>query len=294
MLCDDSQCTTIKLAQTTESVRTYVSSVNEHIIDGAIILNPESVRLESHISRVARRVERLFCKTKGRKKYEIFNGSTKLNVLHGECMSALQLLRKAEQVVSVDDYVAVTDELIENLVRDVEEMEQELLWLHALENRGKMVDDVSMRHRKRKLEVVRDNAVKALSFVESYGLSLDTLALRQSSRACVQILLSDDTVAQTELKETEVFKVLYLLDRYGVSDAFYHQLSMQFESLPRSHNVKAARTELNETVELMSLPGYDGCYRHVEMTICEVISRLVSIFTFNGLGYYYFCLYTAC
>ena len=63
----------------------------------------------------------------------------------------------------MDDYVAVTDELIENLVRDVEEMEQELPWLHALENRGKMVNKVSARHRKRKLKVVRDNAVKALS-----------------------------------------------------------------------------------------------------------------------------------
>ena len=83
-----------------------------------------------------------------------------------------------------------------------------------------MVDEVSARHRKRKLEVVRDNAVKALSFAESYGLILDTLTLRTSSRECVQIPLSDDTVAQAEFEETEVGKVLYLLDRYGVSDDF--------------------------------------------------------------------------
>ena len=84
-----------------------------------------------------------------------------------------------------------------------------------------MVDEVSARHRKRKLEVVRDNAVKALSFAESYaGLILDTLTLLTSSRECVQIPLSDDTVAQAEFEETEVGKVLYLLDRYGVSDDF--------------------------------------------------------------------------
>ena len=36
----------------------------------------------------------------------------------------------------------------------------------------------------------------------------------------MQIPLSDDTVAQAEFEETEVGKVLYLLDRYGVSDDF--------------------------------------------------------------------------
>ena len=51
----------------------------------------------------------------------------------------------------MDDYVAIT----ELIVRDVKEMEQ-LSWLHALENHGKTVDEVSVRHRKRKLEVVRD------------------------------------------------------------------------------------------------------------------------------------------
>ena len=261
--------------KTTESV-CYISSVNEYIIDGSIVLNPESVSLERKISHIAVQVANLFRKSKGRKKYEVLNGSTQLNVLQGECVSALQLW-KTEQAESMDDYVAVTDELIENLVRDVEEMEQELSWLHALENRGKMVDEVSTRHRKRKLEVVRDNAVKALSFAESYGLILDTLTLRTSSEECVQIQLSEDTVAQAELEGTEVCKVLYLLDRYGVSDAFYQELSMQFERLPRLHKVKATRTELNETVELIRIPGYDGCYRHVEMAVCEEISRLVSI-----------------
>lgn len=47
----------------TESV-CYISSVNEHIIDGSIVLNPESVRLESKISRIALDVANLFRKSK--------------------------------------------------------------------------------------------------------------------------------------------------------------------------------------------------------------------------------------
>ena len=254
----------------------YISSVNEHIVEGAIVLNPESVRLESKISKIAFDVANRFRKSEGRKKYAVLNGLTQLNVLQGECMSSLQLWNR-EQAGCMEDYVAVTDELIETLVRDVEEMERELSWLHALENSGKPVDEVSARHKKRKLAVVRNNAVEALSFAESYGLILDTLTLRTSSGESVSLPLSDDTAAQAELEETEVCQVLYLLDRFGVSDAFYQKLSMQFESrLPRAHKVKAVRTELNETVELICIPGYDGCYRHVENAVCEEISRLVS------------------
>eukprot|EP00731_Ephydatia_muelleri_P024481 Em0016g752a len=164
----------------------YISSVNEHIVEGAIVLNPESVRLESKISKIAFDVANRFRKSEGRKK---------------------------EQAGCMEDYVAVTDELIENLVRDVEEMERELSWLHALQNSGKPVDEVSARHKKRKLAVVRINAVEALSFAES--------------------------------------------------------------RLPRAHKVKAVRIELNETVELIRIPGYDGCYRHVENAVCEEISRLL-------------------
>eukprot|EP00731_Ephydatia_muelleri_P003916 Em0002g92a len=155
-----------------------------------------------------------------------------------------------------------------------------ILVRHGLKRRRRRqyVDEVSARHKKRKLAVLRNNAVEALSFAESYVWSdfRYALTLRTSSGESVSLPLSDDTAAQAELEETEVCQVLYLLDRFGVSDAFYQELSMQFESrLPRAHKVKAVRTELNETVELIRIPGYDGCYRHVENAVCEEISRLL-------------------
>ena len=64
-----------------------------------------------------------------------------------------------------------------------------------------------------------------------------------------------------------------------MSDAFYQALSMKCDSLPRASKVKAARSELNKTVEQFSIPTFDGSYRHVEMAIREEITRLVSVFT---------------
>ena len=62
-----------------------------------------------------------------------------------------------------------------------------------------------------------------------------------------------------------------------MSDAFYQALSMKCDSLPRASKVKAARWEFNKTVELFSIPTFDGSYRHVETAIREEITRLVSV-----------------
>ena len=89
----------------------------------------------------------------------------------------------------------------------------------------------------------------------------------------VHISLSDSDAQREERRE-----ILYLLDKYGVSNAFYQALSMKCDSLPRASKVKAARSELNKTVKLFSIPTFDGSYRHVETAIQEEITRLVSVF----------------
>ena len=50
-----------------------------------------------------------------------------------------------------DSYVAITDELILNLVMS-KRWKQNWQWIHELENSGKAIDELSMRQRKRKLE----------------------------------------------------------------------------------------------------------------------------------------------
>ena len=53
-------------------------------------------------------------------------------------------------------------------------------------------------------------------------------------------------------------RVLYPLDRFGVSDKFYQELSMLFSELPRSNAVKKKRTELNDILDLIRIEGYEG------------------------------------
>ena len=104
---------------------------------------------------------------------------------------------------------------------DVEELEWKLSWIDMLENKGKTVGDVSLRHRKRKLNVLKDNELKALSFVGSFGLTVHSLILIADTTSGKKVELS--LIDHDE--EADVLQVLYLLDRYNVSDSFYQALS---------------------------------------------------------------------
>ena len=46
--------------------------------------------------------------------------------------------------------------------------------------------------------------------------------------------------------EEQVSMLLYAKEKYGISDAVYHELSMIFPDLPRSSQVKQKAKKLNE------------------------------------------------
>ncbi|CAB3999326.1 Hypothetical predicted protein [Paramuricea clavata] len=60
--------------------------------------------------------------------------------------------------------------------------------------------------------------------------------------------LSDDDKGKVE-------KVLFLLDKFCVGDAFYHEITMLVEGLPKSYLVKQRRDQLNKMCHITSTPG---------------------------------------
>ena len=74
----------------------------------------------------------------------------------------------------------------------------------------------------------------------------------------------------------EVHQVLYLLDRFAISDQFYHELAMINPSLPRSYQVKKARNLLTSNVKIKRLPKpHFGCYRPLRECLIATISAEV-------------------
>lgn len=99
-------------------------------------------------------------------------------------------------------------------------------------NRGKRYDDLSSRQRRRKLSHFQRAADAALWFSESFGLIPTQLTVRSSfNDDSLTVPLSDtspplpDTPPVREIDKFCAMQTLYLLDRFGVSDEFYHELT---------------------------------------------------------------------
>ena len=61
-------------------------------------------------------------------------------------------------------------------------------------------------------------------------------------------------------------KILYLLDRFGISDQAYHELAQFSNVLPRLYIVKQLRQEINSTFTIERLVGdVPGAYRPFKM-----------------------------
>ena len=58
-----------------------------------------------------------------------------------------------------------------------------------------------------------------------------------------------------EEDKEKIEQILFLLDKVCVGDAFYHELTMTFDDLPRSYLVKQCRDDLNKMCHIDPLQG---------------------------------------
>ena len=126
---------------------------------------------------------------------------------------------------------------------------------------------------------------KATWFLETFGLELHSISVKpvpcpQSPPSHESAGASEDVISLRfsgqKQPESSVRQTLYLLERFGVSDKFYHELLMRFPSLPRLYSVKRTRQLLTEEVEYERLPPlHCETYRSFEETLKAVMTREV-------------------
>ena len=72
---------------------------------------------------------------------------------------------------------------------------------------------------------------------------------------------------------TPTLQSLNLLERYGVSDEFYHELFMLFPELPRSYHVKRVRHDMSSLIEIETLLcQYHGASRPFKSTLAAALA----------------------
>ncbi|KAL5459982.1 hypothetical protein EMCRGX_G033386 [Ephydatia muelleri] len=223
-------------ANNREKNTSFVALANEYIVDEAITLNPEAARLEDLLYRKSLGVVSKVRAARGVNRKNALLRSTTITILNGETISAADLQSELNEVTYLNEEA---DAFIEGLQEEVQDL--------------------------------KDALSEAQDSQNNPG---ESLKVHTTSGKTFHIPFSDDAASENE--DTVDLRVLYILDRYGVSDAFYHELAMLFSELPRSRAVKKARTDLNHTMQLTRIPGHEGAYRSFERSLCEQLSTMIA------------------
>ena len=118
---------------------------------------------------------------------------------------------------------------------------------------GKPLNCLGQRQKARRIKELREKADVALWFLETYGLKLSCLKVKEMESSGTYTLdFPSDNVAED--KET-IEQVLFLLDKFCASDELYHEFTLAYDDLPRSYLVKQKRSELNKLCHVEKVPG---------------------------------------
>ncbi len=120
-------------------------------------------------------------------------------------------------------------------------------------NHGRMYEDVSPRHARRKLNAFTKQAQDALWFSGTFGLVPECLQVRKAKLGSpIKVPLGPQTTAAsngTQLKlseddQTKVLQTLYIVDQFAVSDEAYHELRKLSCDLPPLYQLKKKRAAI--------------------------------------------------
>ena len=249
-------------------------------IEGPLLMVKDVVeeRLRTRAAKIFSNVER--CDTK-RKRSIVKDKFSTLQIYKGEIeLSSNDSL--TQQVKDLEDRV-------EKVTKDASKNKDQCKVMIEVSkvpiNQGRSFDEVHERQQKRKVASIKHGSEQALSFVKTFGLSVEKVVLRsptkiveltydlpESSAGCSS---SSSTAADKETGNVD--ETLILLERFGVSDECYHEMTQLFPELPRSYVVKNERKDISQSIELKELPSkYKGAYRPVRKFIEAILSDKVS------------------
>ena len=213
----------------------------------------------------------------GSKTRREFDGKVySLNILVNELMSIKEMVDKAEHASQLVEewrrkYSHLEEEknsLAQEMVQALSKKDQELEYLNKelsdyiekvtnLEKlscvNGKPFNCLGQRQKVRQIKELKEKADVALWFLETYGLKLSSLKVKEmeSSDTYALDFPSDNAVKDEETIE----QVLFLLDKFCASDELYHEFTLAYDNLPRSYLVKQKRSELNKLCHIEKVPG---------------------------------------
>ena len=156
---------------------------------------------------------------------------------HKKCRDLQQ--EKESLLKEIDEAKEKRDTEIDSLNRELSEYIQQMAELNetSTPNYGKTIEQLSERQRLRRITELKGRADLALWFLESHGLKLTCLKVRESdSRREHTFDFVKEKVTQEDKENLE--QLLFLLDKFWVRNEPYHELTILYNDLPRSYLIK--------------------------------------------------------
>ena len=294
----------------------YTACLNKSVSQQALQVRSGSKRVEDNLAKRAGSLQSKYSAASGENRNKIRRGHYTIAICAGELESCGDLMCEIEslemQVTDIEEVmrskeqeVAVLQQAMEQLMQEREAENREVM-----ANSGKHIDEVSDRHKRRKLAKFKESATKALWFAETFGLEVESITTRTSNDGQLVIPIGSQqgnhpsvvpalSKAPTDRNcHSNVMQTLYLLERFGVSDEFYHELTQVrlivwlsaelciyycfhfcvqvYPELARSYRVKQARQETGKDIELERVPApFHGVYRHFKPAVVAALQREV-------------------
>ena len=131
-------------------------------------------------------------------------------------------------------------------------------------------------------------AKTALWFAEAFGLDISSINVTERDTGIahsVSVTETNNTNTASEQHHTydslldndKENQILFLLDKFYVSDDFYHEVTMLVDDLPRSYLIKQRRKQLNQLCSISRTPGkFDGCQVDLKDSLTKSLEEFVS------------------
>ena len=176
---------------------------------------------------------------------------------------------------------------MEQEISDLTLVNKELAeYVEALEKRdflnchGRKVHEVGRKRKGRKLKLLKIKAQFALWFMKSFGLEINQIKVKGEEGSNYAFDYTADYGASSNLCQNDtkerVEQIIFLLDKFCVHDAVYHEFTSLSSDLPKSYLVKQMRGNMNKTYHIERTRGYPGAWLNFTSTLTDHVQELLA------------------
>ena len=168
------------------------------------------------------------------------------------------------------------DEALEDIQFCNEELKTYIKSMSGIKSTSlKSFQDITTRQKSRQLSQMRNVVEVSQWLANALGLDITGFTVTPTGVESTPIeMMSIDS--DTDKAQDLTNSIIYLLDKYCVSDSFYHELTMLDEHLPRSYLIKQSRRKLNDQYTVTPTPNsIPGAYMSFKVLLHQRVATFL-------------------